>query len=154
MTSAATAAEPSTGAAERVEVVLGELAGGRPVVVLDDEDREDEADLVFAAECATPSLVAFAVRRTSGFLCVAITDERADELRLPPMTPVNNDRHGTAHSVTVDAKCGVSTGISATDRARTASLLAAAGTTASELVRPGHVVPLRARAGGDPKSVV
>ncbi len=149
MTIAATATrdEPAD-AVERVSTALDQLAAGYPIVVLDDEDRENEADLVFAAERATPSLVAFTVRHTSGFLCIAITAERADDLELPPMAQANHDQHGTAYSVTVDAKSGVTTGISATDRARTTSLLAAANTTPDELVRPGHTVPLRARAGG------
>jgi 3,4-dihydroxy 2-butanone 4-phosphate synthase/GTP cyclohydrolase II len=114
-------------------------------VVLDDHDQQ-EAHLIFAAECAVPALVAFTIRHTAGFLCVALTGARADELHLPPMT--HGGRHGGAYSVTVDAKTGITTGISAADRARTAFLLAAKPTTPDDLVRPGHVVPLRAEPEG------
>ena len=96
----------------------------RPVVVIDDEDRENEGDLIFAAELATPELVAFMVRYTSGYICVPITEADADRLDLPPMFRVNQDRRGTAYTVTVDAREGVTTGISASDRAHTIRLLA------------------------------
>jgi len=139
MTTAAPAAtDRSNGPAERVSAALGELAAGRPVVVLD-----DAAALVFAAERATPSLVASAIGHTTGVLGVALPAGRADELALPPA-----DRDGAACSVTVDARTGVDSGMSAADRARTIAVLAAAGTTAGDLVRPGNVVPLRARPGG------
>ena len=96
----------------------------RPVVVIDDEDRENEGDLIFAAELATPELVAFMVRYTSGYICVPITEADADRLDLPPMFRINQDRRGTAYTVTVDAREGVTTGISAADRAHTIRLLA------------------------------
>lgn len=140
--------ETTGNAVWRVRAALDELLAGRPIVVLDDEDREDEADLIFAAECATPSLVAFTVRHTTGFLCTAITEQRADELRIPPMSVRNDDRHGTAYAVTADAKRDVTTGISAADRARTLAVLSAPESTSDDIVRPGHVAPLRARAGG------
>src|SRR5690606_11227867 len=105
-------------------------------------------DLIFAAEKATPELVAFMVRYTSGYICVPLTESDADRLDLPPMYRINQDRRGTAYTVTVDAREGVSTGISATDRAHTIRLLADPRTTEADLSRPGHVVPLRAKDGG------
>jgi 3,4-dihydroxy 2-butanone 4-phosphate synthase/GTP cyclohydrolase II len=131
-----------------VQRALQALAEGRPVVVADSESRENEGDLVFAAESATPDLVAFAVRHTSGYLCVALPAEECDRLALPLMHVGSEDSFGTAFTVTVDAKDIASTGISAADRALTMRCLAAPGTTAADLTRPGHVVPLRARAGG------
>jgi 3,4-dihydroxy 2-butanone 4-phosphate synthase/GTP cyclohydrolase II len=116
--------------------------------VIDDEDRENEGDLIFAAQLATPELVAFMVRYTSGYICVPITEANADRLDLPPMFRVNQDRRGTAYTVTVDAREGISTGISASDRAHTIRLLADPATTSADLSRPGHIVPLRARDGG------
>src|SRR5690606_38860892 len=113
-----------------------------------DEDRENEGDLIFAAEKATPELVAFMVRHTSGYICVPLTDADADRLDLPPMYRVNQDRRGTAYTVTVDAREGISTGISAADRAHTIRLLADPDTVDADLSRPGHVVPLRAKDGG------
>jgi len=133
---------------EDVERAIADIAAGRPVIVVDDEDRENEGDLIFAAEKATPELVAFMVRYTSGYICAPITEEEADRLELPPMYHTNQDRRGTAYAVAVDASSGVSTGISAADRARTLRLLASADTRPTDLSRPGHVVPLRAKAGG------
>lgn len=124
------------------------IAAGRAVVVVDDEDRENEGDIIFAAEDATPELVGWTVRWTSGVLCVPVTADDADRLLLPPMTAVNEDSKGTAYTVSCDAAEGVSTGISAADRARTARLLAAADTVSADLTRPGHVFPLRAAPGG------
>jgi 3,4-dihydroxy 2-butanone 4-phosphate synthase/GTP cyclohydrolase II len=131
-----------------VERAIKEIAAGRPVIVVDDEDRENEGDLIFAAEHATPELLAFMVRYTSGYVCVPLTEAEADRLELPPMYHTNQDRRGTAYAVTVDAREGVSTGISAADRAHTIRLLASADTKPTELARPGHVVPLRGKAGG------
>ncbi|MGE2716198.1 3,4-dihydroxy-2-butanone-4-phosphate synthase [Mycolicibacterium litorale] len=133
---------------DNVEAAIAAMAAGQPVLVIDDEARQDTADLIFAASLATRQTVAFAVRHTSGFLCVALTEAEADRLGLPPMTAVNHDRFGTAYAVTVDARTGVTTGISAADRARTIALLSDSATGPLDLVRPGHVVPLRARAGG------
>lgn len=127
---------------------VSDIANGRPVIVVDDGDRDDEGDLVFAAAAATPELVAFAVRHTSGFVCTALPAQVADRLRLPPMTAVNQNVRGTDHAVTVDARDGVTTGISARDRARTIRLLADPGASPRSFSRPGHVVPLRACAGG------
>ena len=131
-----------------VERALVDLAAGKAVLVIDDEDRENEGDLIFAAQLATPELVAFMVRYTSGYICVPITEANADRLDLPPMFRVNQDRRGTAYTVTVDAREGITTGISASDRAHTIRLLADPATTSADLSRPGHIVPLRARDGG------
>jgi 3,4-dihydroxy 2-butanone 4-phosphate synthase/GTP cyclohydrolase II len=131
-----------------VERAIAEIAAGRAVVVVDDEERENEGDLIIAAELATPELIAFMVRHTSGFVCVSLTESDCDRLELPPMYRVNQDRRGTAYTVTVDAAHGVTTGISAADRARTIRLLGNPDTTPVELCRPGHVVPLRAKPGG------
>ncbi|WSN14807.1 bifunctional 3,4-dihydroxy-2-butanone-4-phosphate synthase/GTP cyclohydrolase II [Micromonospora sp. NBC_01699] len=131
-----------------IEEAIAQIAAGRAVVVVDDADRENEGDLIFAAELATPELMAFMVRYTSGYICAPITESDADRLELPPMYHTNQDRRGTAYTVTVDAREGVSTGISAADRAHTIRLLADPDTRPTDLARPGHVVPLRARAGG------
>jgi 3,4-dihydroxy 2-butanone 4-phosphate synthase/GTP cyclohydrolase II len=130
-----------------IERALADLAAGRPVVVVDDADRENEGDLIFAAEKATPELVSFMVRYTSGYICVGLTEADCDRLDLPPMHHTNLDSFRTAFTVTVDAKVGISTGISAADRARTIALLADPTAVAGDLVRPGHVLPLRAREG-------
>ncbi len=131
-----------------VERAIEALAAGRSVVVVDDEGRENEGDLIFAASSATAEQTAFMVRHTSGFICVGMTGADLDRLHLPPMTAVNQDRKGTAYSVTVDARAVESTGISATDRATTIRVLADPVTTADDLTRPGHVMPLRAVPGG------
>ncbi len=115
---------------------------------MDDEDRENEGDLIFAAARATPELLAFMVRYTSGYICVALTGDDCDRLDLPPMYHTNQDKRGTAYTVTVDAREGVTTGISAADRARTIRLLADPDATSVDFTRPGHVVPLRAKEGG------
>ncbi|HLU46382.1 MAG TPA: bifunctional 3,4-dihydroxy-2-butanone-4-phosphate synthase/GTP cyclohydrolase II [Natronosporangium sp.] len=133
---------------EAVEQAVRDIAAGRPVIVVDDEDRENEGDLVFAAEHATPELMAFMVRYTSGYICAPLTEADCDRLELPPMYHTNQDRRGTAYRVAVDAREGVSTGISAADRARTVRLLADPTSTAADFTRPGHVVPLSAREGG------
>src|ERR1700733_7850535 len=133
---------------EDVELAIKAIAAGRPVIVVDDEDRENEGDLIFAAELATPELVAFMVRYTSGYICVPLPEDEADRLELPPMYHTNQDKRGTAYAVTVDARSGVTTGISAADRSHTIRLLASAETQPTDLSRPGHVVPLRAKAGG------
>lgn len=131
-----------------VELAIAEIAAGRPVVVVDDEDRENEGDLIFAAEAATPELMAFTIRHSSGVICVPMAGEILDRLDLPLMTPENRDAFRTAFTVTVDARDGVSTGISAADRAHTARVLADPQTTAADLTRPGHMFPLRYREGG------
>ncbi|NIH79971.1 3,4-dihydroxy 2-butanone 4-phosphate synthase/GTP cyclohydrolase II [Amycolatopsis viridis] len=131
-----------------IEKAIADIAAGRPVVVVDDEDRENEGDLIFAAEKATPELLAFMVRYTSGYVCVALTEGDCNRLDLPPMYHTNQDQRGTAYTVTVDAADGITTGISAADRAHTIRLLADPKSQASDFRRPGHVVPLRAKEGG------
>ncbi len=133
---------------EAIERAIADMKAGKAVVVMDDEDRENEGDLIFAAEMATPELVSFMVRYTSGYICVPLTEAECDRLDLPPMHHSNADNFRTAFTVTVDAKEGVTTGISATDRAHTIRLLAQPDTVAGDLTRPGHILPLRAREGG------
>jgi 3,4-dihydroxy 2-butanone 4-phosphate synthase/GTP cyclohydrolase II len=133
---------------EDIERAVADIAAGKAVVVVDDEDRENEGDLIFAAEKATPELLAFMVRYTSGYVCVPLDEADCDRLDLPPMYHTNQDRRGTAYTVTVDARNGVTTGISATDRAHTIRLLADPDAVADSFNRPGHVVPLRAKEGG------
>ncbi|MEY8654405.1 3,4-dihydroxy-2-butanone-4-phosphate synthase [Brachybacterium paraconglomeratum] len=131
-----------------VPAAIAEIAAGRPVVVVDDEDRENEGDLILAAATATPEQVAFAVRHSSGLLCAPMSAERADALELPLMVAANADPFRTAYTITVDAAEGVTTGISAANRARTLTVLADPGSVPTDLIRPGHVLPLRAKAGG------
>lgn len=131
-----------------VEEALAALRAGRPVLVTDDEDRENEGDVVLAAETVTPEWMAWTIRHSSGYICAPMPDEVADRLALPLMVPDNRDPLRTAYTVTVDAAEGITTGISAADRAHTVRTLADAAATADKLIRPGHVVPLRARDGG------
>ncbi|WP_030514013.1 bifunctional 3,4-dihydroxy-2-butanone-4-phosphate synthase/GTP cyclohydrolase II [Nocardia sp. NRRL WC-3656] len=133
---------------DTIERAVADIAAGKAVVVVDDEGRENEGDLIFAAEKATPELVAFMIRYTSGYICVPLTGADCDRLGLPPMYSMNQDKHGTAYTVSVDAREGISTGISAADRATTMRLLADPASRADEFTRPGHVVPLRAKDGG------
>ena len=133
---------------DQIEHAVTQIAAGRPVVVVDDEDRENEGDLIIAAELVDASSMAFLVRHTSGFVCVGLAAQECERLRLPPLWHSSADGFGTAYRLTVDAAEGVSTGISARDRATTARLLASAATVPTDLSRPGHVVPLAARAGG------
>lgn len=131
-----------------IEEALDALRAGRPVLVTDDADRENEGDVVLAAETLTDEWMAWTIRHSSGYVCAPMPDTVADRLDLQLMVRDNEDRLRTAYTVTVDAAEGVSTGISAADRAHTVRLLADAGATPADLVRPGHVVPLRARGGG------
>ncbi|HEX8972202.1 bifunctional 3,4-dihydroxy-2-butanone-4-phosphate synthase/GTP cyclohydrolase II [Oryzihumus sp.] len=137
-----------TTALSTVEEALDALRRGLPVLVTDDEDRENEGDVILAAQTATEQWLAWTIRWSSGVVCAPMPDEVADRLELPPMVSRNEDPRGTAYTISVDAREGVSTGISAADRARTVNLLADPATEASDLVRPGHVFPLRAREGG------
>lgn len=132
----------------RMRAALDALLAGRPVLVADDADRENEGDVVLAAHLATAEWIAWTVRHTSGLLCAPMTGARADTLDLPLMVTDNQDPKQTAYTVTVDAALGVSTGISASDRATTLRTLAAPTATARDLIRPGHILPLRARPGG------
>jgi 3,4-dihydroxy 2-butanone 4-phosphate synthase/GTP cyclohydrolase II len=127
---------------------LNEIRAGRMVVVVDDEDRENEGDLTLAAEFVTPEAINFMARYGRGLICLAITEERADHLRLFPMTQQNSSRFGTAFTETIEAREGVTTGISAADRAQTIRTAIDPRSTSADLVRPGHIFPLRARKGG------
>ena len=118
------------------------------VVVVDDEDRENEGDLTLAAEFVTPEAINFMARFGRGLICLTLTEERADYLRLGPMTAENTSRFGTAFTETIEAREGVTTGISAADRAHTIRVAIDSRSTANDLARPGHVFPLRARKGG------
>ena len=131
-----------------VPVAIAAIAAGRPVVVVDDADRENEGDLIYAAALATDEVTAFTVRHPSGVICAPLPAGLADRLALPPMTTVNEDPKGTAYTVSVDAAAGVTTGISAADRTRTLRVLADPGAAPGDLTRPGHVFPLRAVPGG------
>jgi 3,4-dihydroxy 2-butanone 4-phosphate synthase/GTP cyclohydrolase II len=131
-----------------ISVALDALRAGRPVIVADDENRENEGDVVLSAELATPEWVAWTVRWSSGFICAPMPAEIADTLDLPPMVAHNEDARGTAYTVSVDAADGVSTGISAADRAHTLNVLANPESTSASVIRPGHVLPLRAVEGG------
>src|SRR5665213_3018114 len=131
-----------------VEEAVAEIRAGRMVVVVDDEDRENEGDLTLAAEFVTPEAINFMARFGRGLICLTLSEERADHLRLSPMTQENTSRFGTAFTETIEAREGVTTGISAADRAHTIRVAIDPRSTAKDLARPGHVFPLRARKGG------
>ena len=133
---------------DSVERAIADIAAGKAVVVVDDEDRENEGDIIFAAAKATPELMAFTIRHSSGVICVPMPADMLDRLEIPLMTPHNKDKLRTAYTISVDARDGVSTGISAADRAHTARVLADSATEPWEITRPGHVFPLRYREGG------
>ena len=134
--------------AATIEEAIAAIGAGRMVVVVDDEDRENEGDLIVAAEHATPEVMAFFVRHTSGLICAAVSAERADQLNLPLMVERNTEAQRTAFTVTVDLRHGTATGISATDRSLTARALVDPATRPEDLARPGHLHVLRARDGG------
>src|ERR1700747_2226342 len=127
---------------------VDEIRAGRMVVVVDDEDRENEGDLTLAAEHVSAEAINFMARSGRGLICLTLTEERADHLRLFPMTQHNSSRFGTAFTETIEAREGVTTGISAADRAHTIRTAIAPTSTPSDLARPGHIFPLRARKGG------
>lgn len=131
-----------------VPQALEELSQGRMIVVVDDEDRENEGDLTLAAEFVTPESINFMAKHGRGLICLTLTEDRADTLRLRPMTQVNTSRFGTAFTESIEAREGVTTGISAWDRAHTIQVAISPRTTSEDLARPGHVFPLRARNGG------
>ncbi|MEU4394417.1 bifunctional 3,4-dihydroxy-2-butanone-4-phosphate synthase/GTP cyclohydrolase II [Kribbella sp. NPDC023855] len=133
---------------DTIEHAIDEIRAGRPVIVVDDEDRENEGDLVFAASKATPELLAFLIRYSSGVVCVPMEAAELDRLGIPLMTPHNRERLRTAYTISVDARDNVTTGISAADRARTIRVLADSASESYDLVQPGHIFPLRAREGG------
>jgi 3,4-dihydroxy 2-butanone 4-phosphate synthase/GTP cyclohydrolase II len=133
---------------DTVERAVADIAAGQAVVVVDDEDRENEGDLIFAASKSTPELMAFTIRYSSGVICVPVTAPTLDRLGIPLMTPHNRERMRTAYTVSVDARDGVTTGISAADRSHTVRTLIDSATEAFEIVQPGHVFPLRYAEGG------
>ena len=133
---------------DTIEHAIDEIRAGRPVIVVDDEDRENEGDLIFAASKATPELLAFLIRYSSGVVCVPMEGAELDRLGIPLMTPHNRERMRTAYTISVDARDGISTGISAADRARTIRVLTDSASESYDLVQPGHVFPLRGRDGG------
>src|SRR5580698_8454379 len=131
-----------------VPTALADFRAGRMVIVVDDEDRENEGDLTLASEFVTPEAINFMAKFGRGLICLTLTEERADYLNLPPMTQHNSARFGTAFTETIEAREGVTTGISAYDRSHTIRIAIAPDTTPSDLARPGHIFPLRARKGG------
>jgi len=131
-----------------VQEAVEDFRAGRMVVVVDDEDRENEGDLTLAAEFVTPEAINFMAKFGRGLICLTLTEERADYLRLGPMTQENTSRFGTAFTESIEAREGVTTGISAADRAHTIKVAIDPASTANDLARPGHVFPLRARKGG------
>jgi 3,4-dihydroxy 2-butanone 4-phosphate synthase/GTP cyclohydrolase II len=131
-----------------VEGALAEFQAGRMIVVVDDEDRENEGDLTLPAEFVTPEAINFMAKFGRGLICLTLTEERADYLRLGPMVSTNSSRFGTAFTESIEAREGVTTGISAADRAHTIRVAIESSSTAADLARPGHVFPLRARKGG------
>jgi 3,4-dihydroxy 2-butanone 4-phosphate synthase / GTP cyclohydrolase II len=132
-----------------VREAIAELRGGRMIVVVDDEDRENEGDVMIAAEMATPEAINFMATHARGLICLAINGERADALELSPMVSWNSSRGGTPFTISIDAKGrGVTTGISAYDRSQTILAAIDSSTRPEDLARPGHIFPLRARGGG------
>jgi 3,4-dihydroxy 2-butanone 4-phosphate synthase/GTP cyclohydrolase II len=131
-----------------VPTAIEEIRAGRMIVVVDDEDRENEGDLTLAAEKVTPEAINFMAKYGRGLVCLTMTEERLEHLRIGPMTAENTSQYGTAFCEAIDARAGVTTGISAYDRARTIQVAIDPATQASDLARPGHVFPLRARKGG------
>jgi 3,4-dihydroxy 2-butanone 4-phosphate synthase/GTP cyclohydrolase II len=141
-------AKPATSAFSSTEELIAEIRAGRMVVLVDDENRENEGDLVLAADKVTPEAVNFMARFGRGLICVSLTGARCQELDLYPQADQNTSLHGTAFTVSVDARDGVTTGISAADRTKTIQLLVDPKTKPADLVRPGHIFPLRAMDGG------
>ncbi|WP_295899169.1 3,4-dihydroxy-2-butanone-4-phosphate synthase [uncultured Vibrio sp.] len=132
----------------RVENALEALKEGRGVILLDDEDRENEGDIIYSVEHLTNAQMALMIRECSGIVCLCLTDAQATKLELPPMVVNNNSANQTAFTVSIEAKIGVTTGVSAQDRVTTIKTAANPTAKADDLARPGHVFPLRARAGG------
>ena len=138
----------STMSVSPIPELVAELAAGRMIILVDEEDRENEGDLVIAADHVTPEAINFMARFGRGLVCLTLTPERCDRLQLPLMSSRNGTRHGTAFTVSIEAATGVETGISAADRARTVQAAVAKDAKASDLVQPGHIFPLRAQEGG------
>jgi 3,4-dihydroxy 2-butanone 4-phosphate synthase / GTP cyclohydrolase II len=141
-------AAPGAPPLNSVAEMLAELRAGRMVIVMDDEDRENEGDLIMAAEHATTAAVAFMIRHTSGIICVPMEEAALARLELPQMVPVNSESHRTAFTVSVDLRVGTTTGVSSADRAATICALASPDSSAADFARPGHIFPLRSRRGG------
>ncbi|MCG9712777.1 3,4-dihydroxy-2-butanone-4-phosphate synthase [Shewanella insulae] len=139
---------PFGDAITRVEAALTALRAGQGVLVVDDEDRENEGDLIYSAEHLTQAQMALLIRECSGIVCLCLTDERVKQLELPPMVEDNSSQYGTAFTVSIEAKVGVTTGVSAADRVTTIKAAIADDAKPSDLARPGHVYPLRAQPGG------
>ena len=137
-----------TSATERVHRALEDIRAGRMVILVDDEDRENEGDLVLAAEKCTPEAINFMAKHARGLICLTLTDERVRQLDLPMMTSDNQSARTTAFTVSIEARTGVTTGISAADRARTVQVAVGKDARPDDLVTPGHIFPLRARPGG------
>ncbi len=133
---------------ERVERAIASLKSGNGVLIVDDEDRENEGDLIYAAETLTPAQMALLIRECSGIVCLCLTDEKANALDLPPMVQNNTNKNHTAFTVTIEAAKGVTTGVSAADRVTTVKAAIAPDAKPTDLNRPGHVFPLRARPNG------
>src|ERR1051325_11392375 len=131
-----------------VSTAIEEIRAGQMIVVVDDEDRENEGDLTLAAEKVTPEIINFMAKYGRGLICLTLTEERLDHLRIGPMSAENTSNYGTAFCGAIDAREGGTTGISAYDRARSIQVAIDAGTRPSDLARPGHIFPLRARKGG------
>ena len=134
--------------ATRVEKAIIALQNGRGILLVDDEDRENEGDLIFSAEHLTDDQMAMMIRECSGIVCLCLTEEHLQHLRLPQMVQDNDSAYGTAFTVSIEAKTGVSTGVSAADRVRTVKAAIDNDAKADDLRRPGHVFPLQARSGG------
>lgn len=139
---------PEASLPERLQAAAEALRAGRPVLLTDDGDREDEADLIVAAENLSEPVMALLIRECSGIVCLVLPGEAVDRLALPPMVKLNGSRHGTAFTVSIEARHGVSTGVSAADRLTTVRAATAPGAQPADLVSPGHVFPLRAAEGG------
>ena len=139
---------PPGGMPPRLRIALDAIRHGRAVVLQDDDDRENEADLIVAADRITVPMMATLIRECSGIVCLCLGDEQLQRLALPPMVSNNGSRHGTAFTVSIEAREGVTTGVSAADRVTTIRTAIAAGAKADDLVSPGHVFPLRAVPGG------
>ena len=141
-------ATPTTVELAPIEAVIADIARGRPVLVLDDADRENEADLICAADLVTPAVMAMLIREGSGIVCLCIKPDKASALKLRPMVEVNRSRYATAFTQSIEAAHGVSTGVSAVDRVQTIQCALRSTLEHSEIVSPGHVFPLIARTGG------
>lgn len=139
---------PHEAAHRRVEAALAALREGRGVLLVDDEDRENEGDLVFGAESLTTEQMAMLIRECSGIVCLCLPDETLKQLALPLMVDTNTSHHGTAFTVSIDARRGITTGVSAADRVATVRAAVATDARPDDLVRPGHIFPLRAQPGG------